>query len=74
MRIPLPHPRRTSVGHPRRLSRGPPPSSVMPTTQAQRGGLWVIFAVMGLVAVGATAGSLESIIHMASEFKLFSSS
>jgi hypothetical protein len=46
----------------------------MPTTQAQRGGLWVIFAVMGLVAVGATAGSLESIIHMASEFKLFSSS
>jgi len=33
--------------------------------------MWIVFTLMGIVAVLATAGSLESIVHTASSFALF---
>jgi hypothetical protein len=33
--------------------------------------MWVVFGLMGVVAVLATAGSIESIIHTASSFQVF---
>jgi hypothetical protein len=33
--------------------------------------MWVVFGLMGLIALLATAGSIESIIHTASSFELF---
>jgi hypothetical protein len=37
----------------------------------RKGLMWAVFGGMGLVALVATAGSLESIVHTASSFKLF---